>query len=241
MWAYLESGVHILNFMNFKRRPGQFKMNGSFKIPLIPHGNYPIFQMTALALLEFLEQLIKLFGNDNSRRLLDSESMFRTERLMTTNTKTALFQSVLQQVKSILHGTGNRTVKLQAICEQLASAVPYFHWVGFYLVDPAKSGELVLGPYVGAATEHVRIPFGKGICGQAAESGQPFIVQDVSKETNYLACSPAVKSEIVLPILSDGKVIGELDIDSHEISPFSTEDRDYLEQICEQIAESLFE
>jgi GAF domain-containing protein len=127
--------------------------------------------------------------------------------------------------------------KLRQICELLASEVAYFDWVGFYITDPENPRELVLGPYVGAPTEHVRIEFGRGICGRAADSRRMFIVQDVSKETNYLACSPDVKAEIVLPIFRGGDVWGELDIDSHTASPFSSEDGDYLGRICVVVAE----
>jgi len=103
----------------------------------------------------------------------------------------------------------------------LVENVPHYDWVGFYLVDKAKK-ELVLGPFVGEPTEHVRIPFGRGICGQAAERRTTFVVQDVSKEGNYLACSPKVKSEIVIPLFKGGEIIGELDIDSHTLSPWKT-------------------
>ncbi len=123
---------------------------------------------------------------------------------------------------------------LDIIVEKLHTRVPYYNWVGFYLVD--ETGErLKLGPYVGEPTEHVLIPFGKGICGQAAITKSTFLVQDVSKEDNYLACSPKVKSEIVVPIIVDGKVYGELDIDSHELNAFDENDRKLLEWICERI------
>jgi GAF domain-containing protein len=118
----------------------------------------------------------------------------------------------------------------------LEAEVPHYDWVGFYLVDPAAPRELVLGPYVGAPTEHTRIPFGQGICGQAADTETTFIVQDVSQETNYLSCSPDVQSEIVLPIMKADKVIGELDIDSHALAPFTDVDRALLERICDQVA-----
>lgn len=91
---------------------------------------------------------------------------------------------------------------------------------------------LVLGPFVGEPTEHVRIPYGRGICGQAAESGRTFIVADVTKESNYLACSIAVKSEIVVPILRDGEFVAELDINSHRPKAFSPKDRTMLEKIA---------
>ena len=154
-------------------------------------------------------------------------------------TQTPDFKTLLAQIRARLAGAGGRDDKLQAICTQLRDTVPHYDWVGFYLVDPETPRELVLGPYAGAPTEHTRIPFGRGICGQAAATEQTFIVQDVSQETNYLSCSPEVRSQIVVPILKDGQVIGELDIDSHRLAPFSAEDRAFLEAICQAVADLL--
>ncbi len=89
---------------------------------------------------------------------------------------------------------------------------------------------------MGAPTDHTRIPFGKGICGQAAATENTFIVQDVTLETNYLSCSPDVRSEIVVPILKDGVVVGELDIDSHALAPFTDQDQAFLDAVCAQVA-----
>jgi GAF domain-containing protein len=108
--------------------------------------------------------------------------------------------------------------------------------VGFYLVDPDSPRELALGPFAGAPTEHVRIAFGRGICGQAAEREETFVVQDVSEQTNYLSCSVHVKSEIVLPVFKDGKLVGELDIDSHVVAPFIGADEAFLEAVCDAVA-----
>lgn len=129
-----------------------------------------------------------------------------------------------------------RDEKLRKVCELLARNVDYYDWVGFYLVDEAKGNELVLGPFVGEPTEHVRIPFGRGVCGRAAVELKTIIVQDVTRETNYLACSPLVKSEIVVPIFKQGKFVGELDIDSHELAPFTDEDRKFLEKVASLVA-----
>jgi len=139
--------------------------------------------------------------------------------------------SILGEVERIVGEEGDRDVKLDRICGVLSEAFPFFDWVGFYLVDPHRDRELVLGPFRGKPTEHVRIPFGRGICGQAAERGETFVVDDVSRETNYLSCSPEVKSEIVVPIFRGDRLVGELDIDSHTVSPWESEIVSFLEKV----------
>ena len=145
------------------------------------------------------------------------------------------FEKLLKEVEDIINKDGEREEKLKKITELLKEKVPHYDWVGFYLAGE-EQGMLYLGPFAGEPTEHVKIPFGKGICGQAAEREMTFIVQDVSKETNYLSCSPEVKSEIVVPIMKGEKLIGEIDIDSHQISPFTDRDRKFLERIAELVA-----
>ncbi len=148
------------------------------------------------------------------------------------------FDAILKSVREMIAGAGERDTKLQAVCELLTERVPHYDWVGFYLVDPAHPRELVLGPFVGEPTEHSRIAFGQGICGQAAEIEQTFVIQDVTRETNYLSCSPEVKSEIVVPLFnSAGQIVGELDIDSHCIAPFTMADRTFLEAVCQETTE----
>jgi GAF domain-containing protein len=142
------------------------------------------------------------------------------------------FENLRTEIRAILQRDVPRDETLAAICALLHEEVTHYDWVGFYLVAPDDDRTLILGPYVGAPTDHTRIPFGKGICGQAADTEQPFIVQDVTRETNYLSCSPDVRSEIVIPMMKDGEVIGELDIDSHALAPFTDEDRAFLEQVC---------
>lgn len=140
------------------------------------------------------------------------------------------------QVDRILESPSPRDAKLKAICYLLRRRVPHFHWVGFYLVDPESPRELVLGPFEGDPTEHVRIPFGRGICGQVAETEETMVVDDVGAESNYLACSLDVRSEIVVPILARGRFVGQLDIDSHDVSAFSSADRALLESVCSSLA-----
>ncbi len=125
--------------------------------------------------------------------------------------------------------------KLQKICTLLDQEIAYFNWTGFYFKNGDKE-ELLLGPYVGAATDHTVIPYGKGICGQVAVSNETFVVPDVTKESNYLSCSIDTKSEIVVPIFKEGINVGQIDIDSHKIDPFTVEDREMLEWLCKEIS-----
>ncbi len=150
--------------------------------------------------------------------------------------KQRLFADLRVRIGEVAYSTLPREERLDFIVHLLQRDVPYYDWVGFYLVDPQSPRELVLDRFAGDPTDHVRIPFGQGICGQAAERLDTFVVQDVSKETNYLSCSIHVKSEIVLPILHEGRLVGELDIDSHVVAPFTDEDKAFLEGVCAQVA-----
>jgi len=152
--------------------------------------------------------------------------------------KKQTFDALTEEISVILSGPEKITPKMQEICQLLKERVPYYDWVGFYLGDESTR-MLDLGPFAGEPTIHVRIPFGSGICGQAAERKEPFMIQDVSQELNYLSCSVNVKAELVVPIFKDGKIRGELDIDSHTRWPFSDEDRQFLEQICAGVGRQL--
>jgi L-methionine (R)-S-oxide reductase len=114
----------------------------------------------------------------------------------------------------------------------LAREVPTYHWVGIYLL---VGNELVLGPFVGAPSPHARIPLGRGICGAAATEAKTIIVDDVNSDPRYLECSLETQSEIVVPIIHGGMVLGEIDIDSHERAAFGPTDRDLLEQVASQL------
>jgi GAF domain-containing protein len=143
--------------------------------------------------------------------------------------------NVLSKAKSIINSDKKRDEKLQAICELLDSEIDVFDWTGFYLVAEDEENMLELGPYVGEETDHTRIPFGKGICGQAADTLKTFVVQDVAKADNYLACSLHVKSEIVVPIMKGEQFVGELDIDSHTKDAISDELQILCERICDEL------
>jgi len=135
----------------------------------------------------------------------------------------------------------NDLSSLQEFCvSMIARRLPSYNWVGFYMLDPADENVLVLGPYRGAATEHVRIPVARGICGAAVAQGATVIVDDVSLDPRYLACSLETRSEIVVPIRAHGKIVGEIDIDSHTLSAFGGEDRRFLEE-CADVVGQLME
>ncbi len=129
----------------------------------------------------------------------------------------------------------SRDEKLLKICELLEANIEYYTWVGFYFANH-EAKTLHLGPYVGAPTDHTVIPFGKGICGQVAVSNENFVVPDVMAQDNYIACSFTVKSEIVVPLFVNGINIGQLDIDSNIIDPFTEADERFLEFVNEEIA-----
>jgi L-methionine (R)-S-oxide reductase len=147
------------------------------------------------------------------------------------------FQELQPKVTQIISkATLSREEKLQAVCQLLSDSIPYYNWVGFYFANH-ESKTLHLGPYVGAETDHTVIPFGKGICGQVAVSNNNFVVPDVSAQDNYIACSFTVKSEIVVPLFVNDENIGQIDIDSHEIDPFTKEDERFLEFVNKEIAD----
>lgn len=146
------------------------------------------------------------------------------------------FDFLLDRTEEMVEKASDMEKTLIAICNLLKDNCTHYDWVGFYLVDQSGKRELVLGPFAGEPTEHVRIPFGKGICGQAAARKETFIIQDVSTEANYLSCSPKVKSEAVVPIINAGKIVGELDIDSHRCAAFTKEDENFLNQVCKTVS-----
>jgi L-methionine (R)-S-oxide reductase len=122
---------------------------------------------------------------------------------------------------------------MKAIVALLYEKLTRYHWVGFYMME--KGGDhdvLVLGSFKGAVTPHTRIPLNQGICGAAASTGKTIIVDDVNSDPRYLACSLETKSEIVVPVCVHGKVVGELDIDSHFAAAFGPGDR----ALCEHAA-----
>lgn len=148
------------------------------------------------------------------------------------NERLKLLRNTMAEIDLVTSEKGTGRAVLQRICEVLTT-IPGYDWAGFYFVDPSAERELLLGPYSGEPTEHVRIDFGQGICGQAADSLQTFIIGDVSTQDNYLSCSPRVKSEIVVPVFLGCRFLGELDLDSHMREGFGSDDRRFLEWVAE--------
>lgn len=149
------------------------------------------------------------------------------------------FTSLKPKIKTILANENKSSEeRLKEICELLQSNINYYDWVGFYFANEVER-TLHLRAFAGEPTDHTVIPFGKGICGQVAVSNTNFVVPDVKAQDNYIACSIYVKSEIVIPLFKDGKNIGQIDIDSHVVDPFSAEDERFLEWVNEEVAEIL--
>ena len=145
------------------------------------------------------------------------------------------YNDIWSQCETIIHSHVALKERMQAICDFLGSHMPDYDWVGFYLSD-VKNKKLHIGPFYGESTEHTSIPYGKGVCGLAAETQKTFVIDDVAEEKNYIACSINVKSEIVVPIIKKDIVIGQIDIDSHTPSAFKQYDQQLLEKICRELA-----
>jgi len=145
------------------------------------------------------------------------------------------FNELKPKISDLVSRSSSLDTTLKDVCELLKTSIPYYDWVGFYFKNGEKE-ELKIGPYAGATTDHEIIPFGKGICGQVAVSNKNFVVADVSSQDNYIACSLSVKSEIVIPLFVNNVNIGQLDIDSNTIDPFTHEDERFLEFVCESVA-----
>jgi GAF domain-containing protein len=145
---------------------------------------------------------------------------------------------LLTAIRSAVASAPNPDAAMKQAVRLLKDAIPYYGWVGIYLLD---GDELVLGPYLGKPSPHTRIPLGRGICGAAATEKATIVVDDVNADPRYLACSIETRSEIVVPIMEEGEVLGEIDIDSDAPAAFGDADRRLLEQVASLLAESLSE
>ena len=122
---------------------------------------------------------------------------------------------------------------MRRVVEVLKHQMPHYTWVGIYRLE---GDELVLGPFLGKPSPHTRIPIGSGICGAAARERETIIVDDVNADSRYLACSLETKSEIVVPIMSGARVVGEIDIDSDRPAAFGDGDKRLLESVASLLA-----
>jgi GAF domain-containing protein len=139
-------------------------------------------------------------------------------------------------VRSAIESSPNADTAMRQAVELLKDGVPHYTWVGIYVMD---GNELVLGPFLGKPSPHTRIPIGSGICGAAATEKATIVVDDVNADSRYLACSLDTRSEIVVPIMIDGRVLGEIDIDSDRPAAFDAADRQLLEPIAALLADRL--
>jgi L-methionine (R)-S-oxide reductase len=152
---------------------------------------------------------------------------------------TLLQKELLQELQSYALTAPTAQAVMERIAERLHAKMTRYNWAGFYLVDPADPGYLIVGPFAGSFTPNVRIPLNTGLCGAAATSGQVVVVQDVSRDPRYLAGSSLVKSEIVVPIYVNKKLAGELDIESYFADTFTKPEQEFVEACASVIANYL--
>ncbi len=146
-------------------------------------------------------------------------------------TKAERYKRVAGDIAAVLDGEPNRIARMATIASMLADAFPVFLWTDFYLVDEARRGELVVGPYQGTPG-CLRIPFGRGVCGAAAASEETQIVPDVHAFPGHITCDSRSNSEIVVPVFDpERRLIAVFDVDSAEFAAFDETDAEWLERI----------
>jgi L-methionine (R)-S-oxide reductase len=144
------------------------------------------------------------------------------------------YRGALEAIEQLIGREGDSDKIVRGTVEVLHDRLDGYSWVGIYFVE---GDELALGPWKGpAATEHVRIPVGEGVCGAAAASGQTEIVDDVAADPRYLACFASTRSEIVVPVGYEGRVVAEIDVDSDKPAAFDAADREFLERVAALIS-----
>jgi len=145
-------------------------------------------------------------------------------------------RELLQEFQSLASAAKTPQELMEGIAKKLHEKMARYNWVGFYVVDPADTGYLVVGPFAGSFTPNARIPLNSGLCGAAATSGKVVIVQDVSSDPRYLAGSNMVKSEIVVPIFVNNALAAELDVESYFANTFTAAEPEFVEA-CAKVAE----
>ncbi len=154
---------------------------------------------------------------------------------MQAELKKSLYADAIKELVSITEGETNVTALMATVACILSEKFDYYFWTGFYVVDPAKENELVVGPYQGTLG-CLRIPFGRGVCGAAASTLETQLVADVHAFPGHIACDSRTNSEIVVPVINgDGQLIAVLDIDSVEYGSFDETDRVSLETLMQRI------
>ena len=142
---------------------------------------------------------------------------------------TLVHEELLQEFQDFARTAATAESVMERIAQRLHEKMTRYNFVGFYLVDPADAGVLLVGPFVGSFTPNARIPLSSGLCGAAASSGQTVVVDDVKKDPRYLAGSPMVNSEIVVPIFVKNKLVAELDIESYFSGTFNRAETEFVE------------
>jgi L-methionine (R)-S-oxide reductase len=149
-------------------------------------------------------------------------------------------EEIRDELTGLARAVPNAQELMRTMVKVLHERMLKYNWVGFYMLEPeAKPPMLALGAFEGAMTPHTRIPLNQGICGAAASSGHTVVVDDVSKDPRYLACSLETKSEIVVPVFVHGKVVGELDIDSHFAAAFTSEHQELVQHCAMLVGKKL--
>ncbi|HEX3699816.1 MAG TPA: GAF domain-containing protein [Phenylobacterium sp.] len=154
--------------------------------------------------------------------------------LVLPDAKAARYATVAEEIAAVLEGEPNLTARMATVASMLAASFEHYFWTGFYLVDPDKPGELVVGPYQGTLG-CLRIAFGRGVCGTAAATRQTQVVADVAAFPGHIACDSRSVSEIVVPVIDGaGRLIGVFDVDSDRPAAFDGLDAEWLARILKQ-------
>ena len=158
------------------------------------------------------------------------------ELIFSSDSKEVKYKELIPQIQALLSGEINQIANLSNASSALKMAFDFF-WVGFYLVD--SENELVLGPFQGPIA-CTRIRKGKGVCGTSWAEEKTILVPNVEEFPGHIACSSASKSEIVVPLIKNNKVVAVLDVDSDQLNEFDQTDEKYLTQLCTWLAENCF-
>lgn len=140
------------------------------------------------------------------------------------------FHEILRDIRRFAEAASDLASLQKFSVRRIAESLSCYNWVGFYMLDKKDPGVLVLGPFRGAPTEHVRILVTEGICSAAVRQRDTVVVDDVGSAPRYLACSVETKSEIVVPVRVNEEIVGEIDVDSHTRGAFGSQDRKFLER-----------